>query len=71
MAAQILTVQKKSIKEFVCIMCKRKHLKDSVQSRCGYRILCGRVLGEHISNCDNNISSTLEKRLCSFLIQQT
>lgn len=52
-------------------MVKSKHFKDLVQSRLGYRILYGRVLGEHISNLENNISSTLEKHICSFLIQQT
>lgn len=70
MAAQILAVQEKQgIKEFACILSQSKHFKDSAQSRFGYRILHGRALGEHISNCDNNINSTLEKHIRSFLIQ--
>lgn len=39
-------------------MGKGKRFKDSVKSRLGYRILCGRVLGEHIfySREDQNVS---------------
>lgn len=59
MAAQILKMQiKQSIKDFVCITDKGKRFKDSVKSRLGYRILCRRVLGEHIfySREDQNVS---------------